>query len=149
MSLSEEMWSWMFDSIKYYDNIFKKIIKMHENWGKSFFCPMYKNHIEWRIEKNLVCAQFSSKRYHGTVSLSFFTQLFILFGILKFVPMFMPELLKHIPLSTIKLFIWFDFRWFDHSGLKKIVEARMYGNHKTFMTNDCQQHNYIGKSNNK
>ena len=59
----------MCDTLKYYDNIFKRW-KMHENWGKSFFWPMDKKmsspHIEWCIGKSLgLCTIFfkTSKWY--------------------------------------------------------------------------------------
>ena len=75
----------MCDSLKYYDNIFKRW-KMHENWGKSFFLPMDKKMssliLNGVLEKVLVCAQFSTKLANGTESLCILTQLFSFFGIL-------------------------------------------------------------------
>jgi len=69
MSHSEKMWCWMPDSYTIMTTYLKRWT-MHENWDKSFFCPMDKKmispHIEWCFEKILVCAKFSLKLAHGT-----------------------------------------------------------------------------------
>jgi len=57
ISLSEELWCWMSDFKKYYDNIFKKLKKCIRTkvLSKSFFCPIGKKmispYIEWCIRK--------------------------------------------------------------------------------------------------
>jgi len=52
MSLSEERWCWMSDSLNIMTIYFKRS-NMHTNWGKFFFCPMDKKmippNIEWCI----------------------------------------------------------------------------------------------------
>jgi len=64
----------MITFLKSYNNILKKQ-QMHDNSGKFVFSSVDKKkmfpHIEWLLEKVLVCAHLSSKLAHGTLSLYF------------------------------------------------------------------------------
>jgi len=70
--------------------------KMHENWGKSFFCPMDKKmispNIEWFIGIFPQLCTIFVKTSTIYLKLCLITQLFILLGNFGFFSIFMPNL---------------------------------------------------------
>jgi len=110
---------------------------MHENWGtgKSFFCPMdspmdkkmVSPNIEWCIGKVLVCAQFSLKFSHGTLSLCVTTQLFWLFGILKMFSIFMPKLCSGGFIACLCLCFMFMLFHKSNKGIEKTKHSKQEG----------------------